>query len=150
MDLFGFIVWAVVLTCCVALAWPLNVPLMALAYRVRRGTEAVDFETGEFWTRSVLAALGPAVLAVILAALAYLLVAAAGLPPGPVLLVLFMAFLPAAVSLVMWCYGFDEMVDGLGLFLIYVLLPGLPLLAVGWLAGLWPRLAAALPWLFPG
>jgi hypothetical protein len=80
-------------------------------------------------------------------ALAYGLIRLAGLPQGPTVLVLFLLYLPAAVAYVTWCWGYDEFVDGLGLFLIYVLLPGLPLLLVGWLAGLWRMLAANAPWL---
>ena len=150
MDLFGFFGWACILTCLVALAWPLNVPVMALAYKVRRGTQPVDYEPGEFWTRSLLAALGPAVLAVLVFVAAYVLIVPVGLPAGPVLLVLFMAYLPAAVALVWWCFGLDEMLDALGVFLLYVLMPGLPLLTIGWGTGLWGRLGQAAPWLMPG
>ena len=83
----------------------------------------------------------------ILLALAYVLVQVSGLPSGPTVLVLFLLYLPAAVGYVTWCWGYDEFVDGLGLFLIYVLLPGLPLLLAGWLAGLWRTLAQNAPWL---
>ena len=136
MDLFVFVGWTVAVVCLVTVAWPLNVPLMALAYRVRRGSEPLDVEGFELWTRSALASAGPAGMSVALLALAFALIQGAGLPQGPTLLILLLCYLPAAVFYVAWCWGYDEFVDGLALFLIYVLLPGLPLLLVGWPIGL--------------
>jgi hypothetical protein len=147
VDLFVFVGWTVAVVCLVTLAWPLNVPVMALAYRVRRGSEPLDVEGRELWTRSALASAGPAGMSLALLALAFALIQGAGLPQGPTLLVLLLCYLPAAVFYVSWCWGYDEFVDGLGLFLIYVLLPGLPLLLLGWLVGLWRALAANAPWL---
>jgi hypothetical protein len=147
VDLFTFVGWVVTVVALVTLAWPLNVPVMALAYRVRRGSEPVDFEPVEFWLRSLLAALGPAGMSLVLVVLAWALVVGAELPGGPTLLILFVAYLPAAVAYVTWTFGLDEMLDGLGVFLLYVLLPVLPLLLVGWLTGLWRALASSAPWL---
>ena len=147
MDVFAFVSWTVAVFCAVTLAFPLNVPVMAFAYKVRLGPRPLDVEGSELWTRAALAAVGPAAMSLILLGLAYLLVKAAGLPQGPTVVVLFLLYLPAAVGYVTWCWGYDEFVDGLGLFLIYVLLPGLPLVLVGWLAGLWRTVAANAPWL---
>ena len=104
-------------------------------------------EASELWTRSALAALGLAGMALVVLGLAYLLVHVAELPQGPTALVLLLLYLPAAVFYVCWCWGLDEFVDGLGLFLIYVMLPGLPLLLIGWLAGTWHTVADNAPWL---
>jgi hypothetical protein len=147
VDLFAFIGWVVAVVCLVTVAWPLNVPLMALAYKVRRGPEPLDVEGPELWTRSALASAGPAGMSLALLGLTYLLVQGAGLPRGPTVLILLLLYLPAAVAYVTWCWGYDEFVDGLSVFLIYVLLPGLPLLLVGWLTGLWHTLADKAPWL---
>jgi hypothetical protein len=147
VNLFAFLGWVVAVLCAVTLAWPLNVPLMAFAYKVRRGGEPLDLEGSELWTRSALAAAGPAAMSAVLLLLAYALVQGAELPLGPTLVVLLLAYLPAAVGYVSWCWGYDEFVDGLGLFLIYLLLPGLPLLLVGWLAGWGSALAEKAPWL---
>lgn len=147
MDLFAFVGWTVAVFCAVTLAFPLNVPLMAFAYKVRLGTRPLDMEWPELWTRAALASVGPAAMSLVLLALVYVLVKLAGLPQGATVLVLFLLYLPAAVGYVTWCWGYDEFVDGLGLFLIYVLLPGMPLLLVGWFAGLWRTLAANAPWL---
>jgi hypothetical protein len=147
VDLFAFVGWTVAVFCAVTLAFPLNVPLMALAYRVRLGTQPLDVEGSELWTRAALASVGPAAMSLVLLALTYVLVRLAGLPQGATVLVLFLLYLPAAVGYVTWCWGYDEFVDGLGLFLIYVFLPGLPLVLVGWLTGLWRTLATNAPWL---
>jgi hypothetical protein len=147
VDLFALVSWAVAVMSVVTLAFPLNVPLMALAYKVRLGTQPLDVEAGELWTRAALAALGPAGMSVAILLVAYGLIRLAGLPQGPTVLVLFLLYLPAAVGYVTWCWGYDEFVDGLGLFLIYVLLPGLPLVLVGWLTGLGRTLADNVPWL---
>jgi hypothetical protein len=147
VNLFAYLGWVVAVVCAVTLAWPLNVPLMAFAYKVRRGSEPLDMEARELWTRSALAAAGPAAMSLVLLLLAYGLVQGAELPRGPTLVVLLLAYLPAAVAYVTWCWGYDEFVDGLGLFLVYLLLPGLPLLLVGWLTGLGRVLAEKAPWL---
>jgi hypothetical protein len=147
VDLFAFIGWCLAVLCLVTLAWPLNVPLMALAYKVRRGTEPLDIEGAELWTRSALGSAGLAGMSLLLLLFAYVLVQVAGLPREGTVVVLFLAYLAAGVGFVTWAWGYDEFVDGLGLFLIYVLLPGLPLLLVGWLAGLWRTVAAGAPWL---
>jgi len=44
VDLFPFIGWVVAVVCLVTLAFPLNVPLMALAYKVRHGSEPLEVE----------------------------------------------------------------------------------------------------------
>ena len=44
MDVFAFVSWTVVVFCAVTLAWPLNVPVMALAYKVRLGTQPLDVD----------------------------------------------------------------------------------------------------------
>jgi hypothetical protein len=147
VNLFAYLGYVVAVVCAVTLAWPLNVPLMAFAYKVRRGSEPLDVDASELWTRSALAAAGPAGMSLVLLLLAYVLVRGADLPAGPTLVVLLLAYLPAAVAYVTWCWGYDEFVDGLGLFLVYLLLPGLPLLLVGWLAGLGRVLAERAPWL---
>lgn len=149
MDLLAFSGWVMAVTALVTLPWPLNVPLMALAYKVRRGSEPIDYEPQEFWTRSAIAAGGPAAMSLVTLLLAYGLIVGAGLPAGATLLVLLFAYLPSAVAYVFWSWGLEEMLDGLSVFLIYVLIPGLPLLLLGWLVGLWRALAQHWPWLLP-
>jgi hypothetical protein len=150
VDVFAFVGWVVALLSAITLPWPANVPVMALAYRIRRGSESLDLEPYELWVRSTLAAAGLAGMTLALLILSYLLIQGAQLPAGPILLVLILAYLPAAVPYICWTFAQDELVDGLGLFLLYVLIPGLPLFLIGWLVGLWSALAKLTPWMFPG
>ena len=96
MDLFAFVSWMVAVFCAVTLAFPLNVPLMAFAYKVRLGTRPLDVEWPELWTRAALASVGPAGMSLALLALAFALVQVAGLPQGPTVLVLLLCYLTAA------------------------------------------------------
>src|SRR5205823_569603 len=121
----------------VTLLWPLNVPLLALAYRVRQGGQKIDMEPKEFWMRSLFAALGLAVLTLLLLGLTYTLRVGAELPPGQTHLILFMIYLPAAVSYVSWMYALEDLFQGLSVFALYVLLPVLPLVVLGRITGLW-------------
>jgi hypothetical protein len=149
VDVFAFAGWVVALLSAITLPWPVNVPIMALAYKIRRGSESLDLEPYEFWVRSTLAAAGLAGLTLALLILSFLLIEGAHLPAGPILLVLILAYLPAAVPYLCWTFAQDELVDGLGLFVLYVLIPGLPLFLIGWLMGLWSALARLAPWMFP-
>jgi hypothetical protein len=117
--------------------WPLTIPLAALAYRIRLGQRPMPLEPGPFWLRSTFASLGLALLTVIGLALWLVLVVFFELPPGPIEVVLFLVYIPAAVCYLFWMYALDDMLEALGIFLIYVLLPGLPLLLIAWLTGLW-------------
>ncbi len=148
MGVFGFFSWALVTVLAVTLLWPLNVPVAALAYKVRLGPQPVPLESREFWIRSTFAALGLAVLGLVLLGLTYVLVEAAELPPGPTQLLLVACYLPAAVWFVFWIFALEDLLQALGVFMLYVLLAGLPLLLLGRLFGVWARLHAAAPWLW--
>jgi hypothetical protein len=140
--------WAVAVVAAVTLLWPLNVPLAALAYKVRNGPGPLGLEEG-FWWRSTFAALGLAGMTLVLLGLAYLLVGAAKMPPGVIHLVLLLSYIAAAGWYLFWIFALEDIGQGLSVFLIYVLLAGLPLLVLGRWFGWWARLAAAWPWLLP-
>ena len=148
MALFNFVSWCLVTICAVTLLWPLNIPLIALAYKVRRGYEPIDLEPSALWWRSTFATLGLAGMSLVLLGLLYALVEGAELKPYQVQIVLLMLYLPAAVWYVCVLFAFDDLLDALSLFLLYVLLSGLPLLLIGRIAGWWTALADDLPWLF--
>jgi hypothetical protein len=149
VTLYGFFSWSLAVITVVTLLWPLNVPLLALAYKVRQGGQKIDMEPREFWTRSLAAALGLAVLTLILLGVAYLLVVGAELPAGQIHLVLFMLYVPAAVAYVFWMYALEDLVQGLGVFALYILLPLLPLLLLGRFTGLWNFVRRTVPWILP-
>src|SRR5579884_3381831 len=71
VDLFTFVAWVAVLIAAVTVIWPLNVPLLALAVKVRRGAEPTGYEPSELWWRCALGSLGLAVLTLILLGLTY-------------------------------------------------------------------------------
>lgn len=148
MGIFGFISWALVTIVAVTLLWPLNVPVMALAFKVRNGPQPVGFEPREFWIRSTCAALGLLLPSLVVVGLTYFLVEEVGLPPGPVQLILLMGYLPLAVWYVFWMFALEDLLQGLSQFLLYILLAGLPLLLVGRLLGWWASLQQAAPWLW--
>jgi hypothetical protein len=131
----------------VTLIWPVNIPLVALAVKVRQGRKPIDMEAYELWWRCTFAALGLAVLTLILVGLNYLLVQSAEMPVGPVHLVLLLAYLPAAIGYTYWIMGLDDLLEAAGIFALYILLPGLPLLLAGRLAHWWEALTQLAPWL---
>jgi len=147
VALFKFVSWCLVTLSVVTLLWPLNIPLAALAYKVRRGYLPVPLERGEFWFRSTLASLGLAGMTLVLLVLNYALVEGAEFKPEQVQLILLMLYLPAAVWLLFWAFALEDGIEAVGLFFLYVLLPGLPLLLIGFLAGWWQALHAEAPWL---
>ena len=58
MGLFLFFSWALVTIGAVTLIWPVNVPLAALAYKIRNGSGPNPLADEGFWWRSTFAALG--------------------------------------------------------------------------------------------
>jgi hypothetical protein len=151
VGLYDFFAWGLTIIATLTCPWPLTTLLAALAYKVRRGDQPIPMGVGEFWLRSAFAALGLAVLSLVLGGLQWLLVGLVQFPRGPVSVVLVLVYLPAAVVYFFWIFAFDEMLEALGVFLIYMLIPGLPLALVFWLTGLGKRVqelmapAAALP-----
>jgi hypothetical protein len=146
---YGFFSWCLTVLAVVTLVWPLNIPLLALAYKVRQGGQKVDMEPREFWTRSTFAALGLTFLSLVFLGITYLLVAGAELPAGQMHLVLLLAYLPLAVWFLFWIYALEDLLQGLSVLSLYVLLPLVPLLVVGRITPLWRFVRQAAPWLLP-
>jgi hypothetical protein len=135
-DLFRFISAILVIITVVALVWPLNVPLLALAFKVRHGIRPLPYdEPKEFWLRSAGGALGLCGISLVVLLLAYLLVDALQLQDvqGPIELVLLLLYVPAAVVFLFWMFAMEDLMEALGVFLLYVLLPALPLLLLNWI-----------------
>jgi hypothetical protein len=147
VALFTFVSWCLTTIAAVTLIWPLNIPLVALAYKVRRGYQPVALERRAFWWRSTFAALSLAGLTLVLLILLYALVEGAEFRPYQVQLILLMAYLPAAVWILFVMFALEDMLEALSLFLLYILLAGLPLLLLGRLAGWWDKLGEEVPWL---
>jgi hypothetical protein len=147
VGLFIFVSWSLGIIAAVTLSFPLNILLVALAYKVRLGYRPIPLEKDSFWWRSTFAALGLAGFTLVLLGLTYALVEGADFKPEQVELVLLMAYIPAAVWFLFLIYAMEDMLESLGVFLLYLLLPGLPLLLFGWLTGSWHKLADDVPWL---
>jgi hypothetical protein len=147
VDLYRFFSWCLVLISVVTLLWPANILLMALAYKVRQGNRPIEMEPSEFWWRCTLAALGLAAFSLVLLGLDYGLVSRAGVPMGPVQLTLFLLYVPAALGFLYWMLALDDLLQGSGVFSLYVLLPLLPILLIGRFGQWWEKLQEAAPWL---
>jgi hypothetical protein len=152
VEFFSFVAWVLVTVVAVTAIWPLNIPLLALAVKVRLGTQKLDFEVAEFWWRCTFGALGLFVFTVILLGLCYGLIVELEFgqqaqAKGIIQLVLLGMYTPLAVLYLFWMLALEDMLQALSVFLLYVGLPGLPLLLIGWLFGLWTWLAANAPWL---
>jgi hypothetical protein len=152
VDFFSFVAWVLVTVVAVTAVWPLNIPLLALAAKVRQGTQKLDYEAGEFWWRCTFGALGLAVFTLILLGLCYGLIVEMEFGQraqvkGIIQLVLLAIYVPVAVLYLFWIFALEDLLQALSVFLLYVGLPGLPVLLLGWLFGLWTWLAANAPWL---
>ena len=147
MPLFIFVSWCLLTIGVVTLIWPLNIPLLALAYKVRLGYRPVPLARAAFWWRSTFGSLGLAGMTLVLMGLLYALVDGADFKPEQVELVLLMAYLPAAVWYLFWMFAMEDMLESLSVFLLYVLLSGLPLLLIGRWFGWWETVAKDYSWL---
>jgi hypothetical protein len=133
----------------VTLIWPLNIPLMALAFKVRLGRNPNPFEDPwDFWFRSGLASLGLFGMTLVVLLLEWVLIMGAELDTvrGPINLTLLLLYAPPAVAFLFWSFALDDFLDAITIFLLYLMLPGLPLALVAWLLGLFPRLNVIMPW----
>jgi hypothetical protein len=135
VEFFLFVRQVLVVVLTVSFFWPLTIPLAALAYKIRSGQRPIALEPAAFWTRATFAALGLCLLAVAIMANDRFLVEYAELPAGIVHLVMLTVFIAIAVWYVFWMFALDELLDGVGLLMIFLFLPGLPLLGLSALFG---------------
>jgi hypothetical protein len=149
VELFNFFRLMLAVIATVTIFWPVNVPVLALAYKVRLGQGTNPLEKGPFWTRSTFAALGLAGMSLVLVGLDWFLIKQFEFPAGPVHLLLFMVYVPPAVWYLFVLYAFEDLLQALGVFVLYIFLPGLPLLLIEKVFGFWRPLRYALDWLPP-
>jgi hypothetical protein len=149
VDLFHFVSWCLAVSIAVALLWPINLLFMALAFKIRHGIRPVDMETSELWWRSTFASLGLAILSLIFVGLNYVLVPVVEMPQGPIQTILLLAYVPAAITFIWWSFALEDLLEGTGVFLLYMLLPGLPMLLAGRMFGLWQAIKQNAPWFLP-
>jgi hypothetical protein len=153
MDPFLVVSWCLVTISAVTVLWPLNTLMVALAYRIRRGSAVVAEPEDEgglsFWWRCTFAALGLAVLTGVLLGLMWFLIKVAGFPTGVIHLTLLLVLLPAGVWVIYWMMALDDLLEAVTVYLLYVLLPGVPLLLLGRLTHFWDTVRQSAPWLLP-
>ncbi len=124
MGFFEFFRWVLIITISVSYLVPITIPLAALAYRIQLGTREMEFETDALWWRSAGMSVGFAVISFVVMYVDYLLTET-GFPVGMIHVGLVMLYLPACVWYAFWMFAFDELYEGLSLFVIYLLIPGL-------------------------
>jgi hypothetical protein len=149
VDLFKTLSPVITVIVLVCLAWPLTLPLLALAVKVRQGTAKSEYEPGEFWWRCALGSFGLAVIGLITTGILYGLISEMSFTDaaGVIDLTLLFLFIPAASGFLFWALALEDFFQALSVLGIFLLLPGLPLALLGWLFGWGKLLAAAVPWL---
>jgi hypothetical protein len=142
--MFNFIRLVLAVIATVTIAWPVNIPVVALAYKVRLGQAPIPLETRPFWWRSTFAALGLAGMSLVMLGIDYVLIKKGDFPPGPVHLLLLLVYVPIAVWYLFVLYALEDLLQALGVFVLYVFLPGLPLLLINEAFEFWQPLSLAL------
>jgi hypothetical protein len=150
VDIYAFASWCFTLVVLVTVAWPVNACFLALAVKISKGRSKLDMSLGELFWRSLGGSLGLALASLVSMGIAYWLVASAGVPAGMVHIGLIFLFVLFAIGFLVWILATDDLGQTLSIFLLYVLLPGLPLLLLGRFFGLWMWLRQSAPWMLPG
>jgi hypothetical protein len=134
-------------TATIALLWPFNIPLAALAYKIRNGPNKNPLKPKEYWVRSGAAAFAVAIITLVALGLDYFL-AESDFPPGPIHLVVFMAYVPAAMYALFVFFALEDLMQALSVFVIYIYLPVLVLYVLNAMIGFWqPLVDMAGGWL---
>ena len=149
MDTFypfvrGLLAWIVTIAC----LWPLNVPILAFAFRASCGPKPPAMETSEFWTRATVASLAFGLLTLGFVVIDSLLAHGMGFPAGPVHLLILGSLLPVGMWLCFVMFALDDLGQGMTILVMYLMMPIFVLYPVNALFGLWdPLLAWPLEWL---
>lgn len=120
-----------------------------LAYKIRHGPKPLSEEQeDELGTRAFWGAFTLALLTAAFILLDYILAAWLDFPAGIAHLVVFVAYAAAATWLCTFLFGFSDLLDGLGIFVIYVFLPALVLWLLNLVTGLFEKpLSFVYDWL---
>src|SRR5262245_27772475 len=154
MELYNFFRGTLAWTATIACLWPLNIPLLAFAFKIQNGSKPIDMENDEYWWRSSVGALVLGMVTAGFIFVDYMLADWAELPPGPIHMIVFAGYVPAAVWVLTLFFAMDDLMHGLSLFIIYIYLPVLAVLGLNgllWLVKLNIRwdwfYGLASPWL---
>jgi len=123
VDIFQFFWSTLAWTATVAVLFPLNVPMAALAFRIWRETKETDVEGSELWIRSSVGSFGVAVVCAVFVALDYVLADLAEFPAGPIHIIAFAGFVAVACWVMFYVFSFEDYLQGVSLTIIYLFLP---------------------------
>jgi hypothetical protein len=138
VELYKFFWGALAWIATVAVLWPVNAIPLALAYKIQNGAKALtDEQWEELGYRSLFGSGMLALLTVGFIVLDYVLIDVTDFPPGPIHLVIFMGYLPAAAYVMVISFAYADLFEGLGLFVIYIGLPVFVLFLLNALFGWW-------------
>ena len=104
-------------------------------------------EPGEFWWRCTFGALGLDVGSILFLTVNYAIVTQPEMPIGPVHLTLLILYFAAAVGFLFWILAMEDAVQAASVFMLYILLPVLPVLLLGRIFHLWEKVQQTAPWL---
>ncbi|MCI0640234.1 MAG: hypothetical protein L0Y72_29295 [Gemmataceae bacterium] len=148
MELFAFFRDTLAWIATITVLLPLNIPMLALAYRIQNGPKPLDMEPAELWSRAGGAGVCLAALCAAFVYLDYLLADAAELPPGPIHLLILFGYVPAAVWIVFVFFAYSDLFDALSVLVIDLGLPIFVLFFLNAIFGLWKwALNFAYDWL---
>jgi hypothetical protein len=148
VEFYYFLRGTLAWTATVALLWPFNIALAALAYKIRLGPNKNPFKPKEYWVRSGMVATVVAGITLAALVLDYVLTDGTEFPAGPVHLVVFMAYVPAAMWAIFWFFALEDLMQALSVFVIYIYLPVLVLYVLNAILGFWqPLVNFAGEWL---
>jgi hypothetical protein len=150
VDIYGFASWCFTVMVLVTIAWPVNALFLALAVKISKGRSPMELSFGELSWRSLGASFGLALASIVAMGIAYGLVMTAEVPAGMVHIGLLFFFVLVAIGFLVWILAIDDLGQTMSIFLLYILLPGLPLLLAGRFLGLWSTLRQSAPWMLPG
>jgi hypothetical protein len=137
VELYKFFWGALAWIVTIAVVWPLNVPLIALAYKIQNGAKPIEIEREELWYRSAFGAGMLALMTVGFVLLDYFIIDLTDLPAGPIHLVIFVGYIPAAAYVLTISFAYGDLVEGLGVFVIYLGLPVIVLFIINAVLGIW-------------
>ncbi len=140
VELYNFIRGTLAWAASVALLWPANVPLMALAYKVRNGPNPIPMPAKEFWTRAGCASFLVAILTLVLIAVDYLVIEGTDLPAGPIHLVILACYVPAGMWVLFVFFALEDLMQATSVFAIYLCLPMLVLYVLNAVVQFWQPL----------
>jgi len=152
MELYEFFRGALAWMATIACLWPLNIVWMGYAQRILEGPLEEDSERrmdpDELWPRAAYGSFGLAVVTIVFLFLDWFLADWSGVPSGIVHLMTFIAYVAVGLWVLTFFFAFEDMFSGMGLYMMYFLLPIFVLFLLNKLIGFWnPLLNLAYAWL---